>query len=324
VNLSIIGPQATGGSGSDTLAAIENLTGSAFGDLLTGNGGDNLLSGAAGNDVLDGGAGADTIDGGEGTDAASYLSAAAGVTVSLAVAGPQNTLGAGIDTLVKIEDLMGSTFGDVLSGNSGTNSLWGGGGDDILDGGAGTDRLDGGGGVDTAVYGNATSGVTASLVTGLATGGGGSDTFVGIENLTGSAFGDNLAGDAAANVLRGGGGADVLTGGAGADDLFGGAGADRFIVSLLGDSAVGARDSIRDFNHADGDRIDLSLIDAIVGLKDNAFTLTGGFTHVAGQLISVWDTNHYVVQGDVNGDGVADFAINVFSTTVLVSADFLL
>ena len=38
----------------------------------------------------------------------------------------------------------------------------------------------------------------------------------------------------------------------------------------------------------------------------------------------MFSTDHYVVKGDVNGDGVADFAINVYSSTSLVSADFFL
>jgi len=60
------------------------------------------------------------------------------------------------------------------------------------------------------------------------------------------------------------------------------------------------------------------------GGADDAFTLVANFTGAAGQLIATFDTDHYVVQGDVNGDGIADFAINVFSTTAPVSGDFIL
>lgn len=59
VNLATAGAQATGGAGSDTLAGIERLVGSAFGDRLTGNGGANRLDGGAGADTLRGGGGAD-------------------------------------------------------------------------------------------------------------------------------------------------------------------------------------------------------------------------------------------------------------------------
>ena len=78
----------TGGAGADTLISIENLTGSAFDDILTGDAGSNVLNGGAGDDSIVGGAGADTAD---------YTGSAAGVTVSLALTGAQNTLGSGTD-----------------------------------------------------------------------------------------------------------------------------------------------------------------------------------------------------------------------------------
>ena len=53
-----------------------------------------------------------------------------------------------------------------------------------------------------------------------------SDTFIGIEDIEGSAFDDDLTGDAGDNVLSGGAGLDTLTGAAGADRLQGGAGDD--------------------------------------------------------------------------------------------------
>ncbi|HEX9376461.1 MAG TPA: hypothetical protein VGB19_09510 [Actinomycetota bacterium] len=60
---------ASGGDASgDTLTALENVTGSVFGDSLTGDVGDNALKGKAGNDALDGGLGIDALDGGDGTD----------------------------------------------------------------------------------------------------------------------------------------------------------------------------------------------------------------------------------------------------------------
>jgi Ca2+-binding RTX toxin-like protein len=71
-----------------------------------------VLTGDAGNNTLDGGGGDDTLDGGAGTDTASYAHAASGVTVSLAVAGAQNTGGAGNDTLTALENLSGSSFND--------------------------------------------------------------------------------------------------------------------------------------------------------------------------------------------------------------------
>jgi Ca2+-binding RTX toxin-like protein len=226
VNLTLAGAQATGGGGADTLTAIENIIGSAFDDTLTGTGGDNVMEGGAGNDSLTAGGGGDT---------ASYAGAAAGVTVSLAVAGAQNTGGAGTDTLSGFENLLGSAFGDSLTGDGGANILTGGagadtltgaGGDDLLLGGLGNDGLDGGAGVDTVSYADITGGgVTVSLAVAGAqnTGAAGLDTLTGVENLIGSAGADTLTGDAAANVIDGGDGSDTLYGGAGDDTLYGGA-----------------------------------------------------------------------------------------------------
>ncbi|MDZ5457144.1 M10 family metallopeptidase [Azohydromonas lata] len=154
--------QNTGGAGTDTLTAIENLTGSAFNDKLTGTAGANLLQGGAGNDTLLGGAANDTLDGGAGNDAldggadadtASYAAATAAVTVSLLTALAQNTGGAGTDTLTAIENLTGSAFNDRLTGTAGANLLQGGGGNDVLLGDAGIDTLAGGAGLDTLTGG---------------------------------------------------------------------------------------------------------------------------------------------------------------------------
>ncbi|MBC6981705.1 M10 family metallopeptidase [Caulobacter sp. 17J80-11] len=228
VRLTTTEAQVTGGAGSDTLVGIENLTGSRYADRLTGDAGNNVLSGGSGDDMLDGGAGRDVLDGGLNVDTATYAGATAGVTVNLTLSVAQNTGGAGVDTLISIENLIGSTFNDSLRGNTGANTLVGGAGDDVLEGGGGEDRLDGGTGVDTASYAHSAAAVTINLNAGgtQATGGAGTDTLVSIENVTGSAFADTIRGNAVANVLDGGAGHDVLLGGGGNDTLIGGAGND--------------------------------------------------------------------------------------------------
>ncbi|NJO78637.1 MAG: cadherin-like domain-containing protein [Cyanobacteria bacterium RM1_2_2] len=55
------------------------------------------------------------------------------------------------DTLVNVENLIGSTFADHLIGDAGANSIEGGGGDDLIDGGAGNDTITGGAGADRFV-----------------------------------------------------------------------------------------------------------------------------------------------------------------------------
>jgi serralysin len=94
----------------------------------------------------------------------------------------------------------------------------------------------------------------------------------------------------------------------------GGAGADRFVFEALTDSLVSARDTIRNFSSADGDRLDFSAIDADVGLDgDQAFTLVTAFTGHAGELRATFsaETGKTTIALDVNGDKAADFALTV-------------
>ncbi|KAI2693653.1 retention module-containing protein [Pseudomonas sp. TNT3] len=153
---------------------------------------------------------------------------------------------------------------DVLTAGSGNNELHGGAGNDLLFSGTGNDLLDGGAGIDTVSYAHATSGVTVdlSLLTAQTTGGAGTDTLTGLENLTGSNFNDNLTGDNNSNVingglgddiLNGGGGDDFLIGGLGNNTLTGGAGADTF-QWLKGNSG---HDLVTDFTPGT-DKLDLS------------------------------------------------------------------
>ena len=149
MNVSLATGDGSGGDAEgDTLANIENLTGSGQNDTLEGDGGNNVLAGGA------------------GTDTMSYEHAAAGVTVSLALTTAQNTVGAGSDTLSAFENLTGSAFDDTLTGNTAANVLIGGTGNDALNGGAGADTLVGGTGND-----NLTGGTSADTFV-YATGGG--------------------------------------------------------------------------------------------------------------------------------------------------------
>lgn len=202
-------------------------------DTLIGGNGDDTISALGSNDYVDGGLGNDTMDGGTGIDMLSYSSAPAGVTVSLAIAGPQNTGGAGIDTISNFENLTGSNFNDTLTGDANNNTIYGLGGNDTIDGGAGNDVLDGGAGIDTASYASATAAVVVNLGITAAqnTGGSGTDTITGFEALIGSAFNDTLTGSAAADTIIGGAGSDTIAGLAGDDVMDGGLGADTLNYS---------------------------------------------------------------------------------------------
>jgi Ca2+-binding RTX toxin-like protein len=152
-------------------------------------------------------------------------------------------------------------------------------------------------------------------------GGAGADTLVGGQQ------GDTLRGGDGMDVLYGLGGNDILVGGAGADTLRGGTGNDVFRFEAAGDSVTGAFDTIQDFQKA-LDKIDLSQIDAdTIAAGDQAFSFIGSnsFGNHAGELRTYIDGGLLYVAGDVNGDGTADFVIQVNgSNQPLTGADFFL
>ncbi|MEM8740615.1 MAG: calcium-binding protein [Pseudomonadota bacterium] len=272
-----------GDAAGDVYQSIEVFQGSGFRDQLIGAGSGDMLFGAgdgdvvlgnAGNDTLFGGAGIDRVDGGAGDDllfgggdldlliggagidTASYADASGAVTINLA-APSSGTGDAQGDRLVDVEIVMGSDFGDSITGNGAANTLDGGAGadsisglggndlligglgadmlyggsdNDVLRGGLGGDSLVGGLGVDFADYSQAAQSIVASLLApqinqGEAAG----DRYLAVEALRGTSFDDLLRGDAAANRLQAGAGRDRIFGEAGADVIEGGAGRDLIV-----------------------------------------------------------------------------------------------
>src|SRR5215204_5081571 len=142
------------GWGSDILVGVFSVVGSEHDDTLRGSTeinclyglhGDDVLQGLDGDDCLTGGPGNDSLDGGAGTDVVSFAHAGARTTVNLTTGSAR---GDGVDRLAAIEQLVGSSLPDVLTGDAGSNEIRGGGGADRMAGGPGTDRLDGGDGRD--------------------------------------------------------------------------------------------------------------------------------------------------------------------------------
>ena len=217
------GETTNGTDGADVIVALEGGQ-----HYIYGNGGDDKICGGPGMDSVDGGPGDDQIDGGAGTpDTAFYLSATGPIHADLTTG---TATGEGTDTLVSIDSVVGSNFGDTLTGDANVNALLGLDGNDTLDGGPNWDVLMGGSGDDTlignpgdgdaAVFLLSDQGVTADIQTGTATGEG-NDTLRGIDTLIGSKKDDTLRGDDRTNFLLGLGGNDQLEGRGGDDVLFG-------------------------------------------------------------------------------------------------------
>lgn len=216
----------TGGlAEGDKLSGIEVVKGSHAGDFLAGAAGVESLFGNDGDDTIAGRGGGDTLDGGAGIDTLDYSASAAGVTIDLLKRTAAGGDASG-DAIANFENVIGSSYADVLAGDAKNNILSGGGGDDVFLVSAGIDRYDGGAGNDTFDASASTKPVKLSL----AAGGDQWTTLVNVENLTGGSGNDELTGDAGANRLVGDGGNDKLDGQTGADAMTGGLGNDTYYV----------------------------------------------------------------------------------------------
>ena len=212
-----------------------------------------------------------------------------------------------IDGLAGKDTLIGWEGADTIHGGGGRDRVNGGTGGDSIAGGAGHDILFGNGGNDTL---NGNSGPD------FLNGGGGHD------KLFGGGGNDTLKGGSGHDTLNGGAGNDRLIGEAGGDRLTGGIGADRFVFTAIGQSPPGAgHDRITDFHSTQGDRIDISAIDAIGGGVNDGFDFIGSDPFsAAGQLR--FDPATHLLQANVNGNLNPDFEVFV-NTAALHAGDFL-
>ena len=253
-----------------------------------------LLVSTPANDVLTGTS--------SNNDTVTYASATAPVSISLLITTQQNTIGAGLDTLTSIENLIGSNFNDNLTGDVKNNVLTGRAGNDILRGWTGVDTMVGGLGNDTYFVENAGDIVSEKLSEGT-------DKVnstvtytlsANVENLTltgtsvihGTGNGQNnvITGNNAANQLNGGAGNDTLDGGLGANRLTGGTGNDIFRFT-----STGPVDVIADYNVAnDTIQFENSVFTALT----TAGTLTTAQFRVGTQAL---DANDFVIYNNVTG-----------------------
>lgn len=294
-----------GGEGNDT------LNGDQDGDFLWGQTGNDSLNGGVGKDWLDGGAGNDTLNGdtegdwiagGDGDDLY-YVNDDADAV--------QEFIDGGYDRVIVGTQYYGMTnwveevtlehsAGVEVSGNETDNLINGNGFNNKFYGLSGNDKMLGEDGADWME------------------GGFGNDT------LKGGAGNDTLDGGDDSDTLEAGAGQDQLTGGLGKDLMTGHADADRFVFLRAEEIGKGADgDAIADFSQSQGDKIDLKGIDAKTATVEvDAFTYIGttAFGGVAGQL----RCHDGVLQGDLDGDKVADFDLHLLGMSTLAAGDLIL
>ncbi len=346
----------TGGNGHDHLSGLDGN------DVISGGAGDDTLQGGNGNDSLVGGSGIDFLEGGAGNDTYT-VETVGDVVIEAAGGGSDTvrTTLAAYTLASEIENLqLQSAGGASGTGNALANSLTGGAGNDSLFGLAGNDSLNGGLGIDhlEGGTGNDTYSIDSLTDVLIEFAGGGTDTvrstalasytlpneFENLSNLSAIVF--TGIGNGAANVIIGGGGSDtlfglvgddslsgglgndILLGGAGRDTLLGGGGADIFRFTALDDltSSTATTDLVRDFLRAQFDVIDLSALDANTLLAgDQAFSFVGmaAFSQVAGELRYSLSGTTSSLAGDVDGNGVADFLLQLSSVTSVVASDIM-
>jgi dipeptidyl aminopeptidase/acylaminoacyl peptidase len=200
-----------GTPGNDTIngtAAADVIVAGDGNDTINGLDGNDIICGDYGNDRIKGGAGDDRYDAGAGVDTASFAASPAAVNANLTAG---TAAGEGNDQLVEIENLIGSSFDDVLIGEFGANAIRGGNGKDVIAGSRGNDQLFGDLGADTFYSGPGDD---------EAFGGDGADTINGDDDN------DRLFGEAGDDALLGYAGNDALDCGADFDRGNGGAESD--------------------------------------------------------------------------------------------------
>jgi Ca2+-binding RTX toxin-like protein len=190
----------SGGPNGDT------LIGATEDDFLFGDSGNDVISGAGGKDRMEGGSGSDIFYGGAGNDSVDYSRSQGPVTASIDGSPDDGVDGEG-DNIIDSENIIGSSFGDVLIGSEGSDGLIGGagndtilgaGGNDFLEGNNGNDVLDGGGGHDNLQGGDGNDEMIGGTGLDVFFGGLGDDTF--------------STGDGEVDTINGDDGQDTVTG----------------------------------------------------------------------------------------------------------------
>ena len=304
-----------GPSGNDDSGNADELHGEDGHDRIFGGRGNDTLNGGAGNDHLWGNGGADTFMGGLGND---MFYADPSDNFSGA---EDNMMGSGMDTIsfellkaavtdgndgndgdgtytlaANIENLIGTSENDNLTGNNLSNTIEGGDGADMLRGGTNdTDETD------TLSYESSDRRVRVDLGNSSASGGHAQGDDIGTDefmHLIGSAYDDVLTGSNGNNTLKGLAGDDEIIGGDGNDTVEGGAGADE----MNGGSPEGSGGT-----NADGEMDTLSYASSDAGVMVNLAALTASGGHAEGDEI-VGERDAYDPDGDEGDKDPVDVA----------------
>lgn len=279
------------------------------------------------------------VEAGNGNDV--VRSAFEGGNIILLGKGNDIYIGTGFSSLGGLDGVDGGAGNDQFELHTLKSAYHGGAGKDVFFSDGWQNNINGGAGVDTISYqirhqNNVIGdeGVTIDLAAGTAqTGASRFETLTSIENAIGSENGDLIGGTNGKNFLvglggndeiHGFGGNDIIDGGLGADFLSGGTGADHFVYRSVADANVSSLnpfsvETIADFNGADGDRIDLSLVPGADGFS---FTPNGGAFSASGHGEIRFVSG--VVQIDTNGNGTADMFIHMDGVTSMSNSDFLI
>ncbi|WP_435258458.1 calcium-binding protein [Thioclava sp. FR2] len=309
-----------------------------FNFVLNGDAGDDLIRGASGSDSLSGGVGDDSLIGGEGRnwllgeDGNDQIYTGSGGDFVGGGAGNDTIRGAaGNDTIyggLGNDNLAGGGGNDQIFGSSGANIIFAGLGNDTVVGGSGNDTIIGGGGTNQLFGNDGNDEIYTSADGDFAAGGAGNDTIrgsagddtiyagIGDDFIGGGSGNDHIFAGAGTNRIFGGLGDDTITAGVNRDVMSGGPGADSFVFDSSTHIGIGlGRDRITDFTSGQ-DRIDLSAL-------NQTFNGTSGLIG-SGTASFYYFASGGLLIGDQNGDGSADWVIELTDRPNLAAEDFLL
>ena len=298
--------------GTDKFKNFEEYRGSHLSDKFIGSAKDERFTGFGGKDNIDGGGGWDEVR----YHRDQRYEGKKGIVADLEKGKIKDGFG-NIDTVKNIESIIGTYSNDKFKGDAKDNEFRGISGKDSYDGGKGSDTVNFDFWEDLGQ-----KGVIVDLRKAkdniLDDGFGNKETAKSIENVNGSSFDDDITLGKADGWAWGYVGDDRLTAGSGKNWLGGDVGADTFIFLSASHSTAAKTDTIEDFSHKDGDRIDVSKV------ADFDFIGKAKFSGGGAELSYQVKDKETFLYGDTDGDKKVDFVVKLDGKFTLVEGDFIL